>query len=151
MMSGMGWWVLVAVARIRAWGGQVRFGADKIDIDVDGKPFTTLYFGADSNQPYLAPLRSASGKIVTRHFPMEKVEGESRDHVHHTGLWFSYDDVNGVKFWGNDPSYKIPDMGRIVVQSAELKPRAGARVRKSVMNWNGPTGKTILRADRVMT
>ena len=20
------------------------------------------------------------------------------------GLWFSYDDVNGVKFWENDPS-----------------------------------------------
>jgi Methane oxygenase PmoA len=125
--------------------------ADKIDIDLEGRPFTTFHYGAQANKPYLAPLRSASGKIVTRHFPMEKVEGESRDHVHHTGLWFSYDDVNGVKFWGNDPSYKIPDMGRIVVQSAELKPGAGSMVLKAVMNWNGPTGKTILREDRVMT
>jgi len=37
----------------------------------------------------LHPLRAADGKIVTRHFPMEMVEGESRDHPHHRGLWFS--------------------------------------------------------------
>jgi hypothetical protein len=126
-------------------------GTDKIDIDVAGRPFTTFYYGADANKPYLAPLRSASGKIVTRHYPMEKVEGESRDHVHHRGLWFSYDDVNGIKFWGNDPSYKTPDIGRIVVESAKLEPGAGSTVVKAVMNWNDPASKTLLREDRVMT
>lgn len=126
--------------------------ADKIDIDLDGQPFTTFHYGLESHKPYLAPLRSASGKIVTRHYPMEKIEGESRDHVHHTGLWFSYDDVNGVKFWENDPSYKPPNKGTIVVQSAKLEPgAAGSAVVKAVMNWNGPDGKTILREDRVMT
>src|ERR1700731_4492776 len=101
---------------------QVRFAADKIDIDVDGKPFTTLYFGSDVNKPFMAPLRSASGKIVTRRYPLEKVEGESTDHLHHRGLWFSYDDVNGVKFWENDPTYKDPRTGRIVATKAEWKP-----------------------------
>ena len=126
-------------------------GTDRIDISVDGQPFTTFYYGTQSNKPYLAPLRSPSGKIVTRHYPMEKVDGESRDHVHHTGLWFSYDDVNGVKFWENDPSYTAPNKGKIVVQSADLKPGAGSMVLKAVMNWNGPDDKTILREDRVMT
>ena len=76
------WFCLLLVLPLT---GQVRFRPDQIDIDVDGKPFTTLHFGTDAWKPYLAPLRSASGKIVTRHFPMEKVEGESRDHPHHRG------------------------------------------------------------------
>jgi Methane oxygenase PmoA len=127
-------------------------GTDRVPIEVDGQPFTTFYYGLQSNKPYLAPLRSASGKIVTRHYPMEKVEGESRDHIHHTGLWFSYDDVNGVKFWENDPSYKAPNKGKIVIRSGGgLKVGAGSTVLKAVMAWNGPDDKTILREDRVMT
>jgi hypothetical protein len=80
------------------------------------------------------------------------VEGESRDHIHHTGLWFSYDDVNGVKFWENDPSYKATNKGKIVVQSGGgLKPGAGSTVLKALMDWNGPDDKTILHEDRLMT
>ena len=75
----------------------------------------------DANKPFLAPLRSASGKVVTRGFPMENIAGESKDHLHHRGLWFSYDDVNGVKFWENDPSYTKPNIGKIVVRSADWK------------------------------
>ena len=126
-------------------------GTDKIDVVLDGQPFTTFYYGLQSNKPYLAPLRTASGKIVTRRYPMENVDGESRDHLHHTGLWFSYDDVNGIKFWENDPSYKAANKGKIVVESADLKPGAGSMVLKAIMNWNGPNDKTILREDRVMT
>ncbi len=126
--------------------------ADKIDIDLEGQPFTTFeYGGGEAGKGHIWPVRSPSGKIVTRHFPMEKVEGESQDHLHHWGLWFAYDDVNGIKFWENHPSYKAPNKGVIVVQSAELKPGAGSKAIHAVMNWNGPDGKTILREDRVMT
>jgi len=131
--------------------GQPGSVPEKIDIDVAGKPFTTFYSGADANKPYLAPLRSASGKIVTRHFPMEKVEGESRDHLHHRGLWFSYDDVNGIKFWENDPSYKHPNMGRIVTMQADLKDGNASKTLKTVFNWNDPSGKTLLVESRTMT
>ena len=85
---------------------------DEIAVNIDGKPFTIFHYGNDANKPFLAPLRSASGKIVTRGFPMEKLPGESHDHLHHRGLWFSYDDVNGVKFWENDPSYTKGRIGR---------------------------------------
>src|SRR6266850_2073735 len=131
--------------------GQVRFAADKIDIDVDGKPFTTLYFGGDTNKPYLAPLRSASGKIVTRRFPMENVAGESRDHLHHRGLWFSYDDVNGVKFWENDPSYTKPHMGRIVVRNTEWKDGDRSGTLTAAIEWRDPNGKVLLLETRAMT
>jgi hypothetical protein len=122
--------------------------SDQIDIQLDGKPFTTFHAGADAGKPYLAPLRSASGKIVTRRFPMESVEGESRDHVHHRGLWFSYDDVNGIKFWENDPSYKNPKIGRIVVREVNWK--AAAKTMNATFDWNDHDGKTVLTEHRVM-
>jgi len=119
-------------------------------VNVNGKPFTTFHYGEASGKPYLAPLRSASGKVVTRHFPMEIVPGESRDHLHHTGLWFSYDDVNGVKFWENDPTYTKPHMGRIVVRNAEWKDgdRSGTLI--AAMEWRDPEGKILLVEDRDM-
>lgn len=142
------WCCGVWLAAITGVLGQVRFTPDKIDIDIEGKPFSTFYFGADANKPYLAPLRSASGKIVTRHFPMEKIEGETRDHPHHRGLWFSYDDVNGTKFWENDPSYTNPHVGRIVATRAAWNDRAGTL--DASMEWRDPQGKVLLTEDRTM-
>ncbi len=126
---------------------QVRFSRDSIDVAIGGQPFTTFHYGNESGKPYLAPLRSASGKIVTRHYPMEQIPGESRDHLHHTGLWFSYDDVNGVKFWENHPSYTKPRIGRIVVRNAEWK----GDVLTAAMEWRDPDGKVLLVEDRNMT
>ena len=33
---------------------------DRISIDIDGKPFTEMFVGAETTQPYLHPLRAAS-------------------------------------------------------------------------------------------
>jgi len=129
---------------------QVRFAKDSIAVNIDGKPFTTFHYGEESGKPYLAPLRSASGKIVTRRFPMEEAAGDSRDHVHHTGLWFSYDDVNGVKFWENDPSYTHPNMGRIVVRNAEFKDGDRSGTLTATMEWRDPNGKVLLLDSRNM-
>ena len=47
--------------------------SDRISIDIDGKPFTELFVGAETTKPYLHPLRAASGTIVTRAYPMDIV------------------------------------------------------------------------------
>jgi len=125
---------------------QVRYTPADRTITIDGRPFTTFHDGTDVGKPYLAPVRSASGKIVTRGFPMENLPGESRDHLHHTGLWFSYDDVNGVKLWENHPSYTKPHMGREVVRSAEWKDGTLA----AVIEWRDPDGKVLLVENRDM-
>lgn len=119
-------------------------------VSVDGKPFTTFHLGEKNNKPFLAPLRSASGKIITRGFPMENIAGESRDHLHHTGLWFSYDDVNGVKFWENDPSYTKPNIGRIVVTHTEAKDGDKSGKLTATMEWRDPSGKVLLVENRDM-
>ena len=138
------------VAAIAGLAAQVRYTPDTHTITIDGKPFATFEYGADANKPFLAPLRSASGKTVTRHFPMEQVAGESRDHLHHRGLWFSYDDVNGVKFWENDPSYTKPNIGKIVVRDAHWKDGGRAGTLTATMEWRDPAGKVLLVEDRDM-
>jgi hypothetical protein len=128
----------------------VRDTPEEISVNVDAKPFTIFHYGAAHNKPYLAPIRSASGKIVTRGFPMENIAGESRDHLHHTGLWFSYDDVNGVKFWENDPSYTKPNIGKIVVTRADWKDGGKSGTLTAAMEWRDPKGAVLLTENRDM-
>ena len=130
---------------------QVRYAPDTNVITIDGKPFTTFHPGADANKPFLAPVRSASGKVVTRGYPMENLPGESRDHLHHRGLWFSYDDVNGVKFWENDPSYTKGTIGKIVVRDTKWKESGPAGTLIATIDWKDPSGKTLLMETREMT
>ncbi len=92
---------------------------ETVTVEVDGKPFTTFYYGPQSGHPYLHPLRAATGTIVTRHFPMEKVEGESTDHQHHRGLWFGHFLVNGYDFWSNEKDYKTTNRGNIVLKKID--------------------------------
>jgi hypothetical protein len=138
--------VLLCLAAAACLPAQVRFTTDTGEVTVDGKPFTTFHKGAEVGKPYLAPVRSASGKIVTRGFPMEEIAGESRDHLHHTGLWFSYDDVNGVKLWENHPSYTKPHMGREVVTDLSWKSPALT----ATIEWRDPEGKVLLVETREM-
>src|SRR5215471_9851291 len=130
--------VALCLAAAACLPAQVRYNAADKTITIDGKPFTTFHDGTDVGKPYLAPVRSASGKVVTRGFPMEQIEGESRDHLHHTGLWFSYDDVNGTKLWENHPSYTKPHMGREVVKSTEFS----GNTLTAVIEWRGTDDKT---------
>ena len=54
-------------------------------ITIDGKPFTT-YRISEGTKPYLWPVIGPTGKPITRAYPMENVEGESKDHPHHRSL-----------------------------------------------------------------
>src|SRR5205807_35990 len=78
---------------------------DQISISIDGQPFSEFCMGSAYPKPFLAPLRSASGLIVTRKYPMENVSGETRDHQHHRGLWIGYGEINGINFWENEFKY----------------------------------------------
>jgi Methane oxygenase PmoA len=129
-----------------------RIGDGQIGIEIDGKPFTTFYFGKELAKPYLAPLRATSGTSVTRGFPMEMIEGESRDHPHHKGLWFAHGDVNKANFWGNEPANKDPNAARIVAAGPVDAKAAGDRgTIVAHFDWLDTSGKPLLREDRTMT
>src|SRR5262249_22510661 len=56
--------ILGASAVLCAQTNQVSL-APELAVNLDGKPFTIFHFGMDANKPFLSPLRSASGKIIT--------------------------------------------------------------------------------------
>jgi hypothetical protein len=138
--------VVLCLATAAMLPAQVHFSDGSGEVTIDNKPFATFHKGVEVGKPYLAPVRSASGKIVTRGFPMEEIAGESRDHLHHTGLWFSYDDVNGVKLWENHPSYTKPHMGLEVVTGLNWK----APALTATIEWRDPDGKVLLVETREM-
>ena len=79
---------------------------NKIDILIGGKPFTSFLYSDSLEKPVLYPLRSANGTLVTRGFPLAPRPGDPTDHPHHIGLWFNFENLNGLDFWNN--SYAIP-------------------------------------------
>ena len=124
---------------------------DRISVEIDGKPFTELFIGPDTPKPYFHPLRAASGKIVTRAYPMANVAGESTDHPHHRGLWFSHDDVSGFQFWMNEASEKNEKTGKIVLNKiVSLKSGKDSGSVAINFDWNDPQGKTILTETRAI-
>jgi len=81
--------------------------ASRVDVLVDGKPFTSFLY-TDTlpalTKPVLWPVISAAGDTLTRGFPLHPVAGERTDHPHHIGIWLTYGDVNHIDFWGNSPA-----------------------------------------------
>src|ERR1035438_10745798 len=65
--------------------------SNRVDVLVDGQPFTSYIWPDALKKPVLFPLRTASGTIVTRGYPLEPRPGERTDHPHHVGLWFNYE------------------------------------------------------------
>ena len=125
---------------------------DRISVDVNGRPFTELFVkGEGVTKPYFHPLRSATGKIVTRRYPMEIVEGERQDHPHHRGLWFTHGDVNGLDFWTADPSREGDKYG--TVELVEIGGVSSGEERGSLaatFDWKDPRGKALLREERTV-
>ncbi len=93
--------LIVAPAFVRA--GEpvaVKRHGKQVDVFIDGKPFASYYFDSKFPKPFLHPLRTASGAVITRGFPMRTdIPGESTDHPHHRALFFAHGDINGIDFW----------------------------------------------------
>jgi hypothetical protein len=79
---------------------------NKIDVIIGDKLFTSLMYPNTLEKPVLYPLNTANGTDITRGFPLNTKPGDPTDHPHHIGLWFNYENVNGLDFWNN--SYAIP-------------------------------------------
>jgi hypothetical protein len=83
---------------------QLKRSPHKIDISINGKPFTTYYFDPEMAKPYLMPLRTASGAIVTRDFPVRNDVSKGNPKApsfepHQRPLYFGHGDFDGLDFW----------------------------------------------------
>src|SRR3954464_12046177 len=143
--------VVAALAlRTGAAGGvdvKVNESAQRVDVTIDGKPFTSYIWPSTLKKPVLYPLRTAKGTIVTRGYPLEPRAGERVDHPHHVGLWFNHGDVNGLDFWNNSdaiPADREDKMGTIVHQKiVEAKSGADQGELTVESEWHKPDGSTL--------
>jgi Methane oxygenase PmoA len=120
----------------------------RVDITIDGKPFTSYIWPETLRKPVLYPIVDADGVTVTRGWPLEPRPGERTDHPHHDGLWFNYSNVNGFDFWNNStaiPAARAPKMGTIVLDkivSAKSGAERGELVTEST--WITGAGDKII-------
>jgi Methane oxygenase PmoA len=130
----------------------VRNDADRrVDVLVEGQPFTSYIYPTAVKKPVLYPLRTASGILVTRGFPLDPRPGERVDHPHHVGLWLNYENVNGLDFWNNSdaiPAARAPKMGTILHRAIRGMQNGNGEATLDVTSeWVDPQGKALLRED----
>ena len=125
-------------------------GENKIDVMIGGRLFTSYVYGDELPKPVMVPLRSPSGIEVTRRHPLVKVEGGSMDHLHHTGLFFCVDQVNGTNFWNyyRNPDGATPQIRHIRIQ--ETTEGDGEGKLTTVAHWIDKHGKFLLQEKRRM-
>ena len=108
----------------------------RVDIVVEGKPFTAYIWPESLAKPVLYPVRTAKGTVITRGFPLEPRAGERVDHPHHAGIWFNYGNVNGFDFWNNSQAIK-----------AEDAPKMGNIRQRAISEANGGVDQGVLEVD----
>lgn len=118
----------------------------KVDVLIDGKLFTALRWPDSVYKPILYPLISPGGNTLTRGFPLEPREGESKDHRHQVGNWLNYGYVNGYDFWGNGHSGSKSDNGGEIKHIGIEKKSEGKGEASLVTtaSWIDPEGQELL-------
>jgi hypothetical protein len=145
--------VAVACAIVVAQAPRVQVvpneSARRVDITIDGKPFTSYIWPTTLKKPVLYPLRSATGTVVTRGYPLEPRKNERVDHPHHVGLWMNHGDVNGLDFWNNSDEIKgerVAHMGTIVHRRiVEAKGGSDRGDLTVETDWLKPDGQPLLK------
>lgn len=119
---------------------------NKVEVYIDGKFFTAFIYPDDMEKQTLYPILSASGKTITRGYPMNPRPFERTDHPHHVGLWLNFGDVNGLDFWNNSFAIKPedkPNYGSIKFKKiVSENPKKGELVTSS--NWVDNDGNVLL-------
>src|ERR1017187_4808938 len=139
----------LASAAMMAASVELKRGEDQIEVTIGGKPFTTYYFHKDVAKAYLMPLRTPSGVIVSRPFPVfndvsmadRKLPGFE---PHQRPLYFDHGDIDGVDFWSEAVFSRAYGRLRWRGQRQAARQRAN-RIRPGFAHFgtefgDGPTG-----------
>jgi len=115
----------------------------RVDITIDGKPFTSYIWPTTLKKPVLYPLIDADGVTVTRGYPLSPRPGERVDHPHHAGLWFNYGDVNGFDFWNNSDAIKPENRSKMgsILQTRIVTTKSGVNRGELVVESVWVTGE----------
>lgn len=117
-------------------------GSGFIALKADGRVVTRFVFDEKYDKPFLYPLTTPSGLVVSRGWPLEPRAGETADHPWHRGIFYGHGLVNGHDFWR--------ELGREKTSRLVLEGKA----RSSGSNFGGrfamqpPTGSPIGSIDQ---
>jgi hypothetical protein len=121
----------------------------RVDITIDGTPFTSYVWPSTLKKPVLFPLITSDGIDVVRGFPLAPRPGERVDHPHHAGIWFNYGNVNGFDFWNNSDAIKPADREKMgtIHQQKIVSTKSGRDSGELVVDsiWTTGKGEDILQ------
>lgn len=124
---------------------------DHVSVAIDGKPYTDFVYGSGVTKPYLHPLRSASGTVVTRAFPVDSKSAGSTDHREHRDMWFSHSNVNGDNFYANEADFTTPNRGTIAVDRIDrIRSGKASGSIEATLRWFNHASQPILQEQRRM-
>jgi hypothetical protein len=117
---------------------------DQIDVTAGERVIASYLVSDILPRPVLCPLRTPSGVVVTRGYPM--VDGESNDHPNHVGVFVAADGVNDNAFWTT--SSRDIHIEHLKVMKAEGGLEYG--ILSTTADWMANDGKALLEETREM-
>jgi Methane oxygenase PmoA len=119
----------------------------KVDVTIDGKPFTSYVWPNTLKKPVLYPLIGSNGVDLVRGFPLAPRAGERVDHPHHAGIWFNYGNVNGFDFWNNSDAIPAEERGKMgtIHQQKIVSTKSGKNRGELVVDslWTAGSGQDL--------
>lgn len=132
--------VLAAAAGPDAGAVRLTARADQVDISIDGKPLTSFHYAEKWDKPFLWPIRSLSGAVISRGWPIEPRAGEAADHAWHRGFWWGHGDINGEDFWREKPDKST---SRLVIDGKPSISQSSVQARLAMMTSKGKRIGTV--------
>jgi hypothetical protein len=113
---------------------------DRVDILMNGRPYTAFHFNSKWDKPFLFPIRTVSGAVISRGWPVEPRQGDERDHAWHRGIWYGHGDINGEDFWREKPDKTT---ARLVVEGEPKISRGTKSVLQATLAMVGAKGNRL--------
>lgn len=119
-------------------------GPGRISVRSDSGPVFTYNCGPDLWKPYLHPIYSPSGALLTADAPAHAPG--------HRGVFFGWADVNGVDFWNEGRASELPQ-GRITTDGNTVEiEHEDDRINLHARHlWQKPGGETLLEERRTLS
>lgn len=122
--------LLAAVSGVRKDPGRIDFHEGQAAI-------TSLHYAEKWDKPFLYPLRTAKGQVISRGWPVEPRAGEAEDHAWHRGIWWGHGDISKHDFWREQGRQKTS------VLAARGEPKLSRDGCRIVLDMKIPTGASI--------
>ena len=109
---------------------------------------TYSFSNIDGAKPFIHPLRTVGGVLLTAFQPS--------DHVWHRGVWFAWKYINGVNYWEEAPTeingvMQSLSEGRTQVAKNETVTFGVEQAEVTTwIDYVSPTGKTVMREQRLV-